>query len=211
MTTTDTSTAALVVGFDLDMTLVDSRPGIGYCLEQLAAETGRRLDIPSVLGDMGPPIQHHLTRWFTPNELPEALAAFRGCMATEGVRRCTVLPGGHEALAAVDAMGGTSIVVTGKYQPLAEATVREMRLRPGSVVGDVWGEEKAVALLGAGAAHYVGDHPADIRAARAARVTAVLVASGPATKEQLLAAGADVVLDSLLDFPGWLHAVSPAT
>jgi phosphoglycolate phosphatase len=203
---------APVVGFDLDMTLVDSRPGIGYCLEQLAAETGRPLDVASVLADMGPPIQHHLVRWFAADEVPAALAAFRACMATEGVRRCTVLPGAHDALAAVAGMGGTSLVVTGKHQPLADATVREMRLRPDSVVGDVWAEEKAVALLAAGAAHYVGDHPADVRAARAARATAVMVTSGPATREQLVAAGADVVLDSLAAFPQWLRgSLSPAT
>ena len=34
----------LVVGFDLDMTLVDSRPGIAVTLDALSAETGHAID-----------------------------------------------------------------------------------------------------------------------------------------------------------------------
>src|SRR2546423_15398758 len=34
----------LTVGFDLDMTLIDSRPGIAATYDALAAETGRGID-----------------------------------------------------------------------------------------------------------------------------------------------------------------------
>jgi phosphoglycolate phosphatase len=49
----------------------------------------------------------------------------------------------------------------------------------------------------------VGDTPPDIAAAHQAGATAVGVPSGPFDAGALRAVGADVVLDSLLDFPDW--------
>ena len=51
---------------------------------------------------------------------------------------------------------------------------------------------------------YVGDTIPDIDAARLARVRAVGVATGPVPADELRAAGADVVLDTLTEFPAWL-------
>jgi phosphoglycolate phosphatase len=51
---------------------------------------------------------------------------------------------------------------------------------------------------------YVGDTPADIVGARGAGAVAVMVPSGPSDADELRAAGADVVLDTLFDFPTWL-------
>ena len=51
---------------------------------------------------------------------------------------------------------------------------------------------------------YVGDHPADMAAARAAEVTAVGVLTGCHTANELVEAGAEIVLDDLTGFPvGW--------
>ena len=41
----------LVVGFDLNMTLIDGRPGIGAAWTALAAETGVRIDVDLVSSD----------------------------------------------------------------------------------------------------------------------------------------------------------------
>jgi phosphoglycolate phosphatase-like HAD superfamily hydrolase len=52
----------------------------------------------------------------------------------------------------------------------------------------------------------VGDTPPDSAAARVAGATAIAVATGPWSADELRAEGADVVLDSLSDFPRWLDA-----
>lgn len=44
-----TDVPELVVGFDLDMTLIDSRPGIGAVWDLLAAETGVPIDTDLVV------------------------------------------------------------------------------------------------------------------------------------------------------------------
>ena len=48
--------AALVVGFDLDMTLIDTRPGCAATLTVLAAETGTDLDVEEISSRLGPPL-----------------------------------------------------------------------------------------------------------------------------------------------------------
>ena len=64
------------------------------------------------------------------------------------------------------------------------------------------GDEKRDALVEHAAGVYVGDTVTDIRSALDASAIAVGVTTGPDDARKLLAAGADVVLDSLDDFPG---------
>ena len=54
---------------------------------------------------------------------------------------------------------------------------------------------------------YVGDTLPDVHAARSAGARAVGVATGPVAADELRAAGADVVLDSLAEFPAWLATI----
>jgi phosphoglycolate phosphatase len=56
-----------VVGFDLDMTLVDSRPGIRASFEALSAETGVDIDVDMILSRLGPKLESELARWFPPD------------------------------------------------------------------------------------------------------------------------------------------------
>ena len=46
--------APLVVGFDLDMTLIDTRPGFAATLSVLAEETGTVLDVEDLSNRLGP-------------------------------------------------------------------------------------------------------------------------------------------------------------
>jgi phosphoglycolate phosphatase len=56
---------------------------------------------------------------------------------------------------------------------------------------------------------YVGDTPNDVRAGIAGGAVPVAVATGPHDADELLAAGAAVVLSSLAEFPAWLAARPP--
>jgi phosphoglycolate phosphatase len=69
------------------------------------------------------------------------------------------------------------------------------------VAGSLFGAEKGAALLEFGADAYVGDHVADIDAARAGGARSVAVATGPYDAAALRAYGADIVLPDLRVFP----------
>ncbi|MEK9664097.1 MAG: HAD hydrolase-like protein, partial [Candidatus Nanopelagicales bacterium] len=113
------------------------------------------------------------------------------------------------AIEAVRARGDRVLVVTAKYGAVAELALTAAGLDADEVVGDLFAEGKASALVEHGAWAYVGDHPGDIRAARTAQVHAVAVATGPTSHEELQTAGPDVLLADLTELPPWLAATRP--
>jgi pyridinium-3,5-biscarboxylic acid mononucleotide sulfurtransferase len=193
----------IVVGFDLDMTLIDSRPGIRAVYDALAAETGTFIDSAAAVGRLGPPLDDELARWFPTEELDAIGDRFRALYPDLAITPTGPLPGAAAAVAAVRATGGTTLVITGKYEPNARLHLAHLGIEADTVLGWCWGPGKTEALLEHGATVYVGDHEADMRAAAAAGALAVGVPTGPATEQELVAAGADVVLDDLTAFPGW--------
>ncbi|MFI9646638.1 HAD family hydrolase [Streptomyces sp. NPDC052040] len=197
---------APTVGFDLDMTLIDSRPGIRACYQELSARTGTYIDADLAVTRLGPPLVDELVNWF-PAERVEAMAVlYRAMYPAIAIGATPALPGAREAIEAVRASGGRAIVVTAKYEPNAKLHLEHLGIEPDAVIGDLWAEQKAEALVEHGAAVYVGDHTGDVRGARTARAYSVAVATGPCPAEELRAAGADVVLADLTEFPGWLTA-----
>jgi phosphoglycolate phosphatase len=198
---------ALVVGFDLDMTLIDPRPGIRASFDALIAETGIKIDIDVVLARLGPPLEIELANWVDDAErIPELAAGYRAHYLVLGVPGCALLPGARDAITAVRDHGGRTIVVTAKEERNARACIDRVGLTIDAVAGLRYGDGKAEALREHGATIYVGDTVTDIASGRAAAVLTVGVATGPDSPPALRAAGADVVLDSLTAFPAWLAA-----
>ncbi|MFI5531444.1 HAD family hydrolase [Kitasatospora sp. NPDC051853] len=197
---------ALTVGFDLDMTLLDTRPGIKATYDALSALTGVAIDSDLVVTRLGPPLEREIANWFPAEVVAETATLYRGLYREYALPGTLVLPGAGESLAAVRAAGGRVAVVTGKYEPNARLQLDHVGLVVDVLVGDTWAETKGDALREHGATVYVGDHYGDIRGARAAGAVAVAVATGPYTAAELRDAGADVVLDDLTAFPDWLAA-----
>jgi phosphoglycolate phosphatase len=102
-------------------------------------------------------------------------------------------------------VGGRAVVVTAKYQANAERHLEHLGIAADAVVGDLWAEGKGAALIEYGATVYVGDHIGDVRGARTAGALSVAVATGPVSAAELRAAGADVVLADLTEFPEWFE------
>ncbi|WP_159769219.1 HAD family hydrolase [Streptomyces sp. HM190] len=198
--------ASLTVGFDLDMTLIDSRPGIHACYQALAARTGTYIDADLAITRLGPPLVEELANWFPAEEVPAVAALYREMYAAIGIEATPAMPGAREAIAAVRAAGGRAVVVTAKYEPNAELHIAHLGMEPDAVIGDLWAEAKAGALREHGAGVYVGDHVGDVRGARAAGAYSVAVTTGPCDERELREAGADVVLADLTAFPEWLAA-----
>ncbi|MEU3614186.1 haloacid dehalogenase-like hydrolase [Streptomyces sp. NPDC006872] len=194
----------LTVGFDLDMTLIDSRPGIRATYLALAERTGTYIDVDAVVTRLGPPPETELAYWYPADQVAAIADLYRSLYPEHGVTGATALPGAREAIAAVQAVGGRAIVVTAKHQPNAKLQVEHVRLGADEVIGDLWAEQKAQALREHAASVYVGDHVGDVRGARAAGALSVTVPTGPCDAEELRTEGADVVLTDLTEFPAWL-------
>ncbi|MDQ0600894.1 phosphoglycolate phosphatase [Streptomyces canus] len=202
--------SAPTVGFDLDMTLIDSRPGIRACYLELSERTGTYIDADLAVTRLGPPLAEELAHWFPADEIPAMADLYRSLYPAIAIAASPAMAGAREAIAAVRAAGGRAIVVTAKYEPSAKLHVEHLGLAPDAVIGDLWAEQKAVALREHGASVYVGDHLGDVRGARTAEALSVAVATGPCSAAELTAAGADVVLADLTGFPDWLAGYRPA-
>jgi phosphoglycolate phosphatase len=203
------SSAPLTVGFDLDMTLIDSRPGIKAVYDRLAAETGVRIDSELAVTRLGPPLDDELANWFPAERVAEMGDLYRALYPEHAIAPTPAMPGAAEAVAAVRAVGGRAVVVTAKYGPNAELHLAHVGI-DAEVRGWLWAEAKAEALIEYGASVYVGDHVGDVRGARTAGALSVAVTTGPCDAAELRAAGADVVLNDLTEFPAWFAAHTAA-
>jgi phosphoglycolate phosphatase len=196
----------LVVGFDLDMTLLDTRAGIAATFRAFTERTGVWVDADLAVSRLGPPLATEMAYWAPTADVPALIEEFRLLYPVHAIAPSVPLPGAVEAVDAVRAAGGGVAVVTSKLARLARLHLQHVGVVPDYVFGEVYAEEKAPALRSVGAAIYVGDHVADMRAGKAAGALAVGVTTGPCSRDELLAAGANAVLDSLVDFaPQMLH------
>ncbi len=195
--------APLVVGFDLDMTLIDSRPGIKRVWQELSATTGVHVDADLVVTRLGPPLAHEAAHWVGPGQVDEIVATYRNLYPDYAITRTLLMPGAADAVRAVGSSGGRTVVVTAKNGPHAQLHVDHLELPVDVVVGDLFGAAKGAALSRHDVSVYVGDHVHDVAGARAAGAVSVAVATGPCSASDLATAGADVVLADLTHFPDW--------
>jgi phosphoglycolate phosphatase len=97
---------APTVGFDLDMTLLDSRPGIAATYDALAAETGVTIDSALVVSRLGPPLTHELANWFEAEQVDAVATRYRALYPSIAIAAAPLLPGARDAVEAVQAHGG---------------------------------------------------------------------------------------------------------
>ncbi|TMR89671.1 HAD family hydrolase [Nonomuraea basaltis] len=185
------------------MTLADTRTGIAAVYDELSARLGVPIDSAAVVSRLGPPLEVELANWLPASEVAAAADLYREIYPDMGVPVHTAMAGAYDAIAAVRAAGGRVIVVTGKNRRDAIGTIEVLGLVVDEVVGSVFGAGKGSALARFGAAAYVGDHVADIEAARAGGAVSVAVATGPYTVGELRDHGADVALTDLTEFATW--------
>lgn len=195
----------LVVSFDLDMTLIDSRAGVHATMCALVAETGVFIDPNVVVARLGPPLEQELAEWVPAEQIDPLADRYRELYAELGLVGLIALPGAGAALDAVRAIDGRTLVVTAKFGPNAWRCLDHVSLVVDDVVGWRHGPQKGETLIERGATVYVGDTPPDMAAAHLAGAFAVGVPTGPFTAAELEAAGADVVLGSLHEFPDWFR------
>lgn len=193
----------LTVGFDLDLTLLDTRPGIRETWLAFAEQYGVEVDADVVIGRLGPPLEQEMAHWVPAAQVTEMVARYRTLYGIHAFAPTVPMPGARDALDAVREAGGRTIVVSAKNGPHAEQHFVHLGIEPDAVVGGLFAEGKAEALRAHGASVYVGDHVGDVRGAAAAGALSVGVATGPCTPGELRAAGADVVLEDLTDFRAW--------
>lgn len=198
------STVPLTVGFDLDLTLVDSAQGIVVSMTEAFRRVGVEVDPQRLLPMIGLPLDTTLRAFVPAERVDEARDTYRALYPVMGIPGTKALPGAVEAVDAIHAHHGVVLVVSAKIESAVRAVLAHVGLPVDDVVGERYAESKGAALRERGADVYVGDHPGDMIGARTAGAYAVGVTTGGHDAVALREAGADVVFADLLDFPYWL-------
>nr|WP_255669093.1 HAD hydrolase-like protein [Aeromicrobium duanguangcaii] len=180
----------------MDMTLIDSRPGIRAVYEELSRQTGVFIDAELAVSRLGPPLTWELEHWFPAEAVPEMFTRYRAMYPEIAIPRVLAMPGAAEVLTAARELG-RAVVITAKAGDNAALHLDHLGLPYDAVIGDAWREQKAEVLVRESADTYVGDHVHDMDAARIAGVTGIGVPSGPCSADELRAAGADHVAPDL--------------
>ena len=196
------------VGFDLDMTLIDSRPGIAAAFRALTEQTGVFVDADLAVSRLGPPLRTELREWFPEDRVEDTVTAYRALYPSYAIEPTVAMPGAAEALAEVRALGLRVVVVTSKIGRLAALHLEHLGLAADELAGDLFAEGKAAALIEHGVRWYVGDHIGDMVAARTAGVPGIGVTTGPCSADQLREAGASHVLPDLRALPDLLGRIT---
>jgi phosphoglycolate phosphatase len=196
------------VGFDLDMTLIDSRPGIHAAYQALTAETGVFVDADLAVTRLGPPLRTELREWFPAEQVEQAVRTYRALYPEHAIEPTKPTPGAVEALEAVRARGFRVVIVTSKLGRLAARHLEHLGMTADELAGDLFAEGKAAALVEHGVRWYVGDHVGDMVAATTAGVPGIGVATGPCSADELRAAGATYVLSDLTGLPALLEKIA---
>jgi phosphoglycolate phosphatase len=195
------------VGFDLDGTLIDSRPAIMAAFEAVSRDMSASIDLDAVDGRLGVKLEDELGYWFPPDGIARAADCYRSHYVRLAAEKTSALPGAREALAAVRAAGQRAVIITAKHPVSVGPSLHAAGLTADELFTYVHGPEKAGVLRSINAAVYVGDTPPDIDAGISAGVHAIGVATGSFTAAELRRAGAELVLGTLEAFPAWYHGL----
>ncbi|HTV84619.1 MAG TPA: HAD hydrolase-like protein [Dyella sp.] len=209
--------------FDLDGTLIDSQAGISACIRHALTKLG----VPSpadLRAWIGPPLRHN----FAPllggdaERVEAAVAYYHERFTTLGWREHSIYPGVEDMMVALHAAGHRLAVVTSKPRQHAQPIVQALPF--GHHFEKLYGphpssphSEKAsmiaAALADFGAAPQetvmIGDRRFDMEGALANAVAGIGVLWGFGSREELEAAGAQVVIEHPAHLPAYLDAFLP--
>lgn len=217
------------VVFDLDGTLVDSRGDIIAAMNHALLATGRpALPGQIVVRHVGDGARSLCARSAkvpeSSEEVDELLAAFLTYYVEHPVDFTRWMPGAQEALDALSEMGLPVGICTNKPRVTTEAVLGSLgiRTRFRAIVagGDMLEKKPAPAPLlhvcrqigvSPELCVMVGDGPQDVECARRAGMRSIAVENGFASRERVLDARPDVLLDTLGDLPEVIRRWRDAT
>jgi phosphoglycolate phosphatase len=208
--------------FDLDGTLIDSRPGIVACFRHALGALGRSCPAEDFLAStIGKPFRQVLADMLDTADgaiVERAVLAYRERYSTVGLYEACVYPGIVDMLAGLD--DRTALIATSKTMMYATRVVDHFGLAP--YFRGVYGAEPdgrldrkdallshlldAEGLRGVPAV-MIGDRADDVRAAGANGLASIGVLWGYGSEQELEAAGADALCASPGQLGGCLSQI----
>lgn len=205
-----------VILFDLDGTLTESGPGIVNAVEYTLKKYG--IDEPDKEKHkrfIGPPLKVSFTKYygFTEENVDEAIATFRSYYHEKGIYENSAYPGVVDMLEKLSERGYRLAVATSKARPMAEIVIprygldkhlegifaAEMDGRFGSKSAVIDHAIEEMGVSDRSKVLMIGDREHDILGAKACGIDSMGILYGYGSREELEAAGADYIVDTVED------------
>lgn len=206
--------------FDLDGTLTDSGPGVMGAVRYAFGAMGRCApDETEMRSFIGPTLIDSFSRYFLPEQAVEAVGKYNEYYAKTGWLENGPYPGIESCLGALRAAGARLFVATSKVETSARQVLDHFDLSPyfesvcGATADDPAHGAKDVVLRAAlrqagcddpGRAVMIGDRKFDILGGRAAGLETVGNLYGYGSREELTAAGATEIVETVQDLQALL-------
>lgn len=197
--------------FDLDGTLTDPAEGITnsilYALREMGAETPERKTLYRFIG---PPLAESFREFFPEERVEEAIQTYRVYFQKQGMFENVVYPGVPEMLRGLRAAGVPIAVATSKPEEFAVTILEHFGLAEnfavvgGASMDDSRNDKTSVVrytlerlrIAPSPSVVMIGDRKYDVEGAKAVGITPVGVAWGYGSREELLRAGAETLVES---------------
>ncbi len=212
------------VFFDLDGTLLDSKPGVVHSIDYALNQAGVPHTQEILDGMVGPPFRVSMKEFLgLDDQLIESLITiYRDKYSGGGWRECKVYDGVFDMLKSLRAAGKTLAIATSKPIKYTSVIVDEMGLAPyfdfvGGATSDSSRDSKAdviryvldgLKISDKSNVLMVGDRKYDVLGAKLAGVDCAAILWGYGSEEELKAAGAEYILDTPRDLASALTARS---
>ena len=204
-----------VILFDLDGTLTDPTEGITKSVQHALARFDIAAELDSLRSFIGPPLHHSFMREYGFDEPQARLAIqhYREYFSDRGIYENRMFEGIPDLLHQLRSAGASLSVVTSKPAVYAEQIVRHFEIADyfDTVIGpglDLAGAEKPI-LVSRAIQHHeasdatalvmIGDREHDILGAKSNAIESIGVTYGAGTRDELAAAGAIHIVDTVSD------------
>jgi phosphoglycolate phosphatase len=190
------------IGFDLDMTLVDSNLGLIKTLGHLFPKKSEINEERFIQKISGLPLKEILGIFVCEDEIVNAEKAFMEFYPSIGIRNSRIYPGAVKALTCVKDAGYEPIIVSAKSPDNLTKMISFFDLPVSIAIGGVHGLGKTQALIENHACLYVGDQESDVASAHRAGIPALKILS-PDKDSKFT--HAEWTLGCIEDFPEWFN------
>lgn len=212
--------------WDLDGTLTDPMEGITKSVQYALKRFGIQVeDRTTLCRFIGPPLKDSFMEFygFSPEKAEEAIGIYRKYFSVTGLFENTVYPGIPSLLQRCCEAGCSHVVATSKPEVFARKILEHFHLSPfftciaGSELDGTRVKKAEVihyamertGIVDLSRAVMIGDRDYDVIGAQEAGISCIGVSYGYGTREELIAAGAEAVADSVEELAALLLSSSP--
>lgn len=161
----------LTIGFDLDMTLIDTSSAIVYSVDKALNEIGYNSPSNLIESSIGLPMLETLESLLkNPEKARNVYERYQEIYFSDGFRLGTLLPGVEKTLKLLNQDGHKIVIVTAKRERLALRQLSFCNIPYDILKAGCFGKMKSKAMLEYSVEAYVGDHLEDFKAAKDAGV-----------------------------------------